>query len=956
MQWQSSWIWLEGEPSPRNAWVCFRKSFELDRHASRVEEARLSITADSRYVLYVNGQLVGRGPVRSWPFEQAYDTYDLRHLLRPGRNCLAVLVTHFGASTFSYVRGRGGLLAQLELSTDDGRTTLGTDGSWKAHRHLGYSRRTTRISPQQGFVEQLDARAWPGEWTDPAYDDSGWEDAKIVGPVGTPPWERLVPRDIPCLTEEVLHPTRVVSLHSVVPPQIAVAVDMRAIMMPDSADHAEQVQYAGFLATILRADGEGTARLLLSKPWVGDGIAASINGQVYGADRMTRTPTGRELEVELSAGDNLLLVYVCGSDHADPLRLALDSDLGLELVPPLGGESPFVAIGPLGSRVVRNFDFSRPLEYDEAAVQRISSCASAADLHAWAHLLRPVPPELVSPADVFTLCTWPRRRERLSTGKDVEAMVVPSQDPGVAPILRAGDTELVLDFGQEVSGYLFLDVEASEGTVIDFYGFEFMEDDYRQDTVGLDNTLRYTCREGRQRYVSPQRRGLRYLMLTVRHARAPLRVHGVGVVQSTYPVSQAGTFRCSDPLLNDIWEISRLTTKLCMEDTFVDCPAYEQTFWVGDSRNEALIAYYLFGAEELVRRCLRLVPGSRRYTPLYMDQVPSGWVSVIPNWTFLWVMACREYYERTGDLAFVQGIWPDIQYTLDHYLQHLNGDGLLEISAWNLLDWAPIDQPNSGVVTHQNCFLVRALMDADELGRSAGDETARRYAERARELAAAINAHLWSPQHRAYIDSIHADGRRSDTLSMQTQVVALLTGVAEGDRAEVVRSYITSPPAGWVQIGSPFMSFFLYEAMVRQGMYAQMLEDIRHKYGMMLEHGATTCWETFPGALGARYTRSHCHAWSAAPGYFLGAYVLGVRPGGPGWRRVIVAPQPCDLAWALGSVPLPRGDRVDVSWRRDGQKLLLRVERPREVELEVVPPEGYELEVEERVRDIAPSS
>jgi hypothetical protein len=46
-----------------------------------------------------------------------------------------------------------------------------------------------------------------------------------------------------------------------------------------------------------------------------------------------------------------------------------------------------------------------------------------------------------------------------------------------------------------------------------------------------------------------------------------------------------------------------------MEDTFVDCPAYEQVFWVGDSRNEALVNYYVFGALDIVKRCLRLVPG-----------------------------------------------------------------------------------------------------------------------------------------------------------------------------------------------------------------------------------------------------------------------------------------------------------------------------------------------------------
>lgn len=35
-----------------------------------------------------------------------------------------------------------------------------------------------------------------------------------------------------------------------------------------------------------------------------------------------------------------------------------------------------------------------------------------------------------------------------------------------------------------------------------------------------------------------------------------------------------------------IYEMSLYTTRLCMEDTYVDCPTYEQTYWVGDARNE----------------------------------------------------------------------------------------------------------------------------------------------------------------------------------------------------------------------------------------------------------------------------------------------------------------------------------------------------------------------------------
>jgi len=64
-------------------------------------------------------------------------------------------------------------------------------------------------------------------------------------------------------------------------------------------------------------------------------------------------------------------------------------------------------------------------------------------------------------------------------------------------------------------------------------------------------------------------------------------------------------------------------------------------------------------------------------------------------------------------------------------------------------------------------------------------------------------------------------------------------------------------------------------------------------------------------------SRSDSHAWSAHPNYGLLATVLGVRPGAPGFRTVLVEPHLGALARAEGRVPHPRGD-IDVSLTRVG--------------------------------------
>ncbi len=83
MKWQAHWIWTDQDDklAERNRFVRFRRRF-----AWNGGKAVLHITADSRYILYVNGEYRGQGPARGWPQYYQYDSYDLTSYLREGEN------------------------------------------------------------------------------------------------------------------------------------------------------------------------------------------------------------------------------------------------------------------------------------------------------------------------------------------------------------------------------------------------------------------------------------------------------------------------------------------------------------------------------------------------------------------------------------------------------------------------------------------------------------------------------------------------------------------------------------------------------------------------------------------------------------------------------------------------------------------------------------------------------
>lgn len=173
----------------------------------------LHISADSRYILYVNGAYVGRGPARCYPEWQSFDSYEISHLLHPGTNCIAVHGYYQGEHNSDYILGVAGIIAQLE-SCDNGVPAVISDTGWRV-LHTGEWSGERLRKTWHDFVEIRDARKGVGNWTAPEYDDRDWRRATLVPETPEsypriPSAKDLTPRDIPFLAHETIYPQRVI--------------------------------------------------------------------------------------------------------------------------------------------------------------------------------------------------------------------------------------------------------------------------------------------------------------------------------------------------------------------------------------------------------------------------------------------------------------------------------------------------------------------------------------------------------------------------------------------------------------------------------------------------------------------------------------------------------------------------------------------------------------------------
>ncbi len=193
-------IWKRGETvfyeNPRNRFMRFRRTFSCQ---GPVRRAELRLFADTHYIAWLNGALIGRGPCRSDPTWTYYDVMDVTGALRSGENHLAVLVLFQGFGTGSRISIMQALLAHLEIEHADGSLVhVVSDRSWKASPAEEFLRPTPRLHGPLGCVEVQDlSRADPG-WNLPEFDDGGWEASDYVKPdLTVTPWYHFVPNDLP---------------------------------------------------------------------------------------------------------------------------------------------------------------------------------------------------------------------------------------------------------------------------------------------------------------------------------------------------------------------------------------------------------------------------------------------------------------------------------------------------------------------------------------------------------------------------------------------------------------------------------------------------------------------------------------------------------------------------------------------------------------------------------------
>jgi alpha-L-rhamnosidase len=139
--WTASWITHPTAPLREPIVLHFRRALTLP---SAPASYRVRVSADNRFILFVNGHRVGDGPARGDLTHWRYELFDLAPLLKTGQNLITATVWNFGVlAPIAQMSDRTAFLLESEAV---GRNSISTPDGWLVEEEKGHHATRPRLT------------------------------------------------------------------------------------------------------------------------------------------------------------------------------------------------------------------------------------------------------------------------------------------------------------------------------------------------------------------------------------------------------------------------------------------------------------------------------------------------------------------------------------------------------------------------------------------------------------------------------------------------------------------------------------------------------------------------------------------------------------------------------------------------------------------------------------------
>jgi alpha-L-rhamnosidase len=314
-----------------------------------------------------------------------------------------------------------------------------------------------------------------------------------------------------------------------------------------------------------------------------------------------------------------------------------------------------------------------------------------------------------------------------------------------------------------------------------------------------------------------------------------------------------------------------------------------------------------------------------------------------PAWSDAGIIVPWMLWRRYGDRRLLERHWSAMERYMDYLLRH-NPDLLWTARRGNDYgDWLSVGAQTPREVLATAYWAYDALLMSEIASELGLRDRAEHYSRLRAGICAAFNA--------AYVgDDAYVEGDTQTVYLLALHMGLLpeeLRPRAAERLVENIRRNGGHLTTGFVGVGllCPTLSECGYGDVAHE----LLLKDTFPSWGYSIRHGATTIWERWDGWTEDRgfqtpAMNSFNHYSLGSIGQWLYEYVAGIRAAKPGYERVLIAPEPGELEWARATYRSVRGP-ITSAWRQDGDTFLLEVDIPPNVMATVILPDGEAHEI-----------
>ncbi len=530
--------------------------------------------------------------------------------------------------------------------------------------------------------------------------------------------------------------------------------------------------------------------------------------------------------------------------------------------------------------------------------------------------------------------------------------------------------ERVLDFGQNIAGYVEMILDGKDGEEVRLIHGETLDKDgnftqenfqdrKRHKENGTYQMISYLCKDGENHY-KPS-----FTIMGFRYAKVESNLDLTGakfIAHAVYSdMEQTASFTCSSADVNKLVENSIWSQKGNFCDIPTDCPTRERAGWTGDAGLYVGTGLTLMDSYNVFNKWLaqcrfgqyqdgrvsNIAPPNKRAG--FMTGLLSGSV----GWGDASILVPYEMYQRTGDLRVLKDNYAMMKKWYGFLEKRANKTGVKNLfkknpykkytlsTGLNYGEWCepgsnPAQMMRDGNYDVATAYFAHSAVLLAKIATLLGEgEDAKHYATMAENAREAFRYN--------YTTNGVIDSKRQCQYVRPIQF-GLLTDEECKKAAETLNQLVIDND---YHLNTGFLTTpMLCETLATYGYtetaYRILLQDTAPSWLYEVKNGATTLWETWEGDASLNH-----YSYGAISGWLISG-VCGIKYQ---HDMIRIAPTPHPLLQnAKATYHSPAGKIVS-EWRYEGDMWMLHVEIPANTTAEILLPNGEKYQVDTGMYD-----